>query len=294
MEQEVGKSRLSRIVSLKNMVVIFLVIYLAVFTIYPIGKAIVGSFYNWNPIRHLFTFTGLDNYKDVLWDSLFWSSMKNTFLFTAIVTLARVGIGMLLALALFSKLGRFKTMFRTILYMPTLTPLVAVAFVWVWLYNPQFGLINDIFGLDINWLKDKGTALWAVMIMTMWKDFGYAAVIYLGGLMGLPNDCFEAADIDGANGWQKFRHIMWPLLKPTTLLIGITSIITYLQSYIQILVMTGGGPGTSTYTISYLIYEEAFVDYRFGSASAMAVVLFLIISIVTYVIFKLQNANSSQ
>ncbi len=122
--------------------------------------------------------------------------------------------------------------------------------------------------------------------MTIWKDFGYATVLFLGGLMGLPEDVFEASKIDGASAWQTFWRITVPLLKPTTLFVLITSLITYLQAYIQILIMTEGGPGTSTYVISYLIFDEAFVKYNFGTASAMAIILFVMIGILTVLMFK--------
>ncbi|MFJ7978316.1 carbohydrate ABC transporter permease [Peribacillus sp. NPDC096379] len=286
------RRRNNSIFTLKNIVVTLLLIYFAVFLIYPIGMALVGSFYNWNPMNGTFDFNGIRNYTEILKDKLFWTSMSNTMIFSIVVIVFRVLIGLLLALALFSKLARFKTTFRTVYYMPTITPLVAVSFVWVWLYNPQFGLINDIFGLDINWLKNKDTALGSVMLMTIWKDFGYATIIYLGGLMSLPDDCFEAADIDGASGWEKFKYITWPLLKPTTMLVAVTSLITYLQSYIQILVMTEGGPGTSTYTISYLIFDEAFQNYNFGTASAMSIVLFFFIGLLTLISFKLTKERN--
>lgn len=286
-----GRS-ISSMFSLKNVVVTSLLIYLAVFLVYPIGMALVGSFYNWNPLANFFEYNGFDNYKDIMTNRLFWTSMSNTMIFSIGVIFFRVLIGLLLALALFSSFARFKGTFRTIIYMPTITPLVAVSFVWVWLYNPQFGLINEVFGLDINWLKNKDTALGSVMLMTVWKDFGYATIIYLAGLMSLPNDCFEAADIDGATPWKKFKHITWPLLKPTTLLVVVTSLITYLQSYVQILVMTEGGPGTSTYTISYLIYEEAFLNYNFGLASAMSVILLIFVSLFTLALFKITAERS--
>jgi len=277
----------AHIFSLKNVTIVLLLIHFAVFMIYPIAMAFVGSFHHWNPLSNIFDFAGVANYHSILTSKLFWTSMTNTLVFSIIVIFFRVSIGLLIALALYSKLSRFKTTFRTIFYMPTITPLVAVSFVWVWLYNPQFGLINDVFNLDINWLKDSRTALPAVMAMTTWKDFGYATIIYLGGLMSLPKDAFQAADIDGANNWTKFKYLTWPLLMPITMLVAVTSLITYLQSFIQILVMTEGGPGTSTYTISYLIYEDAFVNYNFGSASAMSVILFVFISGLTLLSFKL-------
>lgn len=282
--QAVNKKR--NFFNLKNIAVVLLIIYFAIFLVYPIYKAFAGSLHDWNPMIDKYDFVGLDNFKDVLTSDLFWKSMSNTFVFTFFSVVFRVVLGLGLALLISSKLTKAKTLFQGLFYMPTITPLVAVSFVWMWMFDPQFGLINKVFHLDINWLKDTHWALPAIIIMTIWKDFGYATVLFLGGLMGLPEDVFEAAEIDGASSWQTFWRITVPLLKPTTLFVVITSLITYLQAYIQILIMTDGGPGTSTYVISYLIYDEAFVKYNFGSASAMAIILFVIIGILTIIMFK--------
>lgn len=280
--------------NLRTVAVTLLVIYFAIFLIYPIYKAFAGSLHDWNPLIGKYNFVGLDNFKDVLTNQLFWDSMKNTFVFAFFSVVFRVVIGLGLALLLMSKLTKMKSTFQGLFYLPTITPLVAVSFVWMWMFDPQFGLINKVFNLDINWLKDTQYALPAIIIMTIWKDFGYAAVLFLGGLMGLPQDVFEAAEIDGASSWQTFWKITLPLLKPTTLFVVITSLITYLQAYIQILIMTDGGPGTSTYVISYLIYDEAFVKYNFGTASAMAIILFVIIGILTVIMFKVTGERKMQ
>lgn len=280
---------MQKFLNFKNVIILMLVIHFSIFLIYPIYKAFAGSLHNWNPLIGQYDFVGLENFKHVLTNNLFWSAIRNTFIFVFFSVLFRIGVGLGLAVMLHSKLAKFKGFFRAIFYMPTVTPLVAVSFVWVWLYDPQFGLINKFFGLDINWLRDSSWALPAIIIMTVWKDFGYAMVMFLGGLMALPEDVFEAANIDGANRWQCFWYMTWPLLKPTTLFVVITSLITYLQAYVQILIMTEGGPGTSTYVISYLIFEEAFVRYNFGLASAMAVILFVMIAVLTAALFKISG-----
>lgn len=287
------RNKLKQILSLKNIVLILLFGYLAVFLIYPIYKAFVGSFHYWNPLSNTYKYLGLDNYKEVLTSQTFWKSIWNTLIFSVIAIFFRVVIGLGLALVLYSKiLKSTSSFFRAVFYLPTITPLVAVSFVWMWLYNPQIGLINNVFGLTVNWLNNPSTALLSVIAMTIWKDFGYAIILFLAGLMSLPNECFEASSIDGASKLQQFKNITLPLLKPTTLFVIITSLITYLQSYIQILVMTEGGPGTSTYVISYLIFDEAFVKYNFGTASAMSVILFVIIAILTFITFKLSGERS--
>ncbi|MBO0413284.1 sugar ABC transporter permease [Enterococcus hulanensis] len=279
-------SKKLQFINLKNITILFVIVYFSIFLIYPIYKAFAGSLHDWNPMIDQYDFVGLDNFKNVLSDKLFWKSMSNTVFFTTFSVFFRIVCGLGLALLIHSKLTRARSFFQGLFYMPTITPIVAVSFVWTWMFNPQFGLINKVFNLDINWLNDTKYALPAIILMTIWKDFGYAAVIFLGGLMSLPEEVFEASNIDGATGWQRFRYITWPLLKPTTLFVAITSLITYFQAYIQILIMTEGGPGTSTYVISYLIYDEAFVNYNFGSASAMSILLFIVIGILTILMFK--------
>ncbi|WP_311375680.1 carbohydrate ABC transporter permease [Alloscardovia omnicolens] len=284
-----GRSVLSRIFTLRNMAVTFLVVYFAIFLAYPIFKAFAGSLHNWNPLNDTYEWVGFENYTDIFTDKLFWTSMANTGVFLGWSTVFRVVLGLGLALLLSSRLVRAKDTLRGLFYMPTITPLVAVSFVWLWMFDPQFGMIDKVTGLHINWLHDSKWAMPAVIIMTIWKDFGYATVLYLAGIMNLPRDVYEAASIDGANSVQTFFRITLPLLKSTTLFIVITSMISYLQAYVQFLVMTGGGPGTSTYTISYLIFDQAFNKNNFGIASAQAVVLFLFTGILTYIMFKVSG-----
>ncbi|WP_258175527.1 carbohydrate ABC transporter permease [Bifidobacterium callitrichos] len=276
---------------MRNVSVVLLIAYFAVFMAYPIFKAFAGSLHEWNPLTDTYNWVGLDNFAQVLTDSLFWKSIWNTAMFSFFSILFRVVIGLALAMLLTSKLVKAKDSLRGLFYMPTITPLVAVSFVWMWMFDPQFGMIDKITGLDISWLNDSKWAMPAIIIMTIWKDFGYATVLYMGGIMSLPKDVYEAVSLDGANKWQTFRSITLPLLRPTTLLIVITSLISYLQAYVQILVMTGGGPGTDTYTISYLIYDQAFQKYNFGVASAMSVILFALTGVLTLLMFKASGDN---
>jgi multiple sugar transport system permease protein len=277
---------LQRIFNMRNIAVTALIVYFSIFMVYPIYKAFAGSLHEWNPLVGTYNWVGLDNFKSVLSDGLFWKSLWNTAYFSVFSIVFRIILGLGLALLLSSRLVKAKDSLRGLFYMPTITPLVAVSFVWMWMFDPQFGMINKVTGLDINWLNDSHWALPAIIIMTIWKDFGYATVLYLAGLMNLPRDVYEAAQIDGANSWQTFWRITLPLLKPTTLFIVITSLITYVQAYVQILVMTEGGPGTQTYTISYLIFDQAFQKYDFGTASAMSVILFAITGVLTILMFR--------
>jgi multiple sugar transport system permease protein len=178
---------------LRNIVVLAMVVFFIVFLIIPIGIAFAGSFHEWNPLSGTYKFLGLENYKQVFTSKLFGKSMFNTVIFSVVVIVFRVGLGLGIAYAIYSTLIKHKSFFRAVYYMPVVTPMVAVAFVWKFMYNPQIGTINKIFGLDINWLMNPKTALIAVIIMTIWKDFGYAVVMYMAGLYSLPADVMEAA-----------------------------------------------------------------------------------------------------
>ena len=268
---------------MRNLSMGFLVLYMGLFLIVPVIIVAVGSLHQWNPLNETWKWIGLENYVRMFSYPTFWQAMINTVIFCLVVVFFRVLLGLSVTNALNSKMTRFKTFFRTVFYMPTVTPLVAVAYVWMIMYNPQFGLIDKIFGLDINWLFDSRFALPAIMAMTIWKDFGYAVILFLSGLMSLPSDCYESSQIDGATAWQTFRYITLPLLRPTMLFVVVTSIISYLQAYVPVLVMTKGGPGTSTYLSSYLVYDQAFKQYNFGYASAISLFILLLTAVFTLI-----------
>lgn len=278
--------------TLRSSVVLGIIVFNVVLLVIPIGIAFVGSFHQWNPLNSTFTFLGLQNYITLMGDATFWSTARNTGIFGVVVIFFRVVLGLALAVAVYSKITRGKTFFRTLFYMPIVTPLVAVAYVWKLMYNPQSGAINSFLGLDINWLFDSSFALPAVMLMTIWKDFGYAFILFLAGLHSLPEDALEAASIDGASAWQRFWYVVLPLLKPMMLFVIVTSIISYLQAFVQVLVLTDGGPGTATYIISYYLYEKAFVQYDFGYASAIAFVLLLATGLLTLLAFFLSGGKA--
>ena len=274
---------------LRNITVTGMILFYTVFLLVPIGIAFAGSFHEWNPLSGIYRFNGIENYVSVFTSALFGKSMLNTLIFSVVVIFFRVGLGLAIAIAIYSNLIKHKSFFRAIYYMPVVTPMVAVAFVWKFLYNPQIGAINQILGFDINWLMNPKTALLAIMIMTIWKDFGYAVVMFMAGLYSLPSDAMEAARVDGASSWQTFKYLTLPLLKPMTLFVVITSIISYIQAYVQVLILTEGGPGTATYLSSYIIYNEAFVKYNFGYASAMSFVLFVITAVFTWLSFRVSG-----
>ena len=195
-----------------------------------------------------------------------------------------------IALLLNTKI-RGRNLFRTVVFFPYVASIVACTSVWNIIFNPGAGLVNVILNsLGVEnlprWAADKHWAMFTVILFSVWKDMGYYMVIYLAGLQGISNDLYEAASLDGANGWQKFRYITWPQLKPTTFFIIIMLTINGFKIYDRVMLITGGGPGTETLVLVYHIYDNAFVNSQFGYASALAVILFILVLGVTIVQFR--------
>lgn len=282
----------------KSMVIVvigtMLLSYL-IFMIFPICYALVGSFFEWNPMIGTFNFLGLDNYKEAFTSTLMWKSLLNSIYFTVVVVFFRTILGLVFAI-LVNEVTKFKSFYRTVYYLPVVTSMVAVSLVWKIMYNPAFGIINQMLnaiGLpSLKWLQDSVQAMPAVMLMTIWKDMGYAMVLFLAGLQGIPKQCTEAALIDGSSKIQTYWYITLPLLKNTTFFVVITSVISYLQTFTQIFMLTEGGPGDATYTSVYLLYYEAFTKYRFGYASSISFILFVVILV--FSVFQVRANNKAE
>jgi multiple sugar transport system permease protein len=270
-----------------------MIISYGVFLIFPIGYALVGSLHEWNPMHRIFRFNGGANYLEAFQFSLMWKSLFNSVYFAVVVVFIRTAIGLIFAVFI-NDIFHFRSFFRTVYFLPVVTSMVAVSLIWTnLLYNPAFGIFNQILrsvGLPTsNWLKSPISAMPSIMLMTIWKDAGYAVVLYLAGLQGIPAQLIEAATIDGAGRFRIFRHVTLPLLNNTTLLVVITGTISYLQAFTQIFMMTDGGPGTATYTMVFYLYNEAFTKYRFGYASALSAILFVVILIFSLIQMKLNK-----
>jgi multiple sugar transport system permease protein len=264
-----------------------------VFLIFPIGYALAGSLQEWNPMHRIFRFIGGANYLEALQFSLTWKSLFNSVYFALVVVFARTAIGLVFAVFI-NSVSYFRSFFRTVYFLPVVTSMVAVSLIWTnLLYNPAFGIFNQFLrslGLPAsNWLKSPVSAMPSIMLMTIWKDSGYAVVLYLAGLQGIPAQLTEAATIDGAGRFKTFWHVTLPLLSNTTLLVVITATISYLQAFTQIFMMTEGGPGTATYTMVFYLYNEAFSKYRFGYASALSTILFVVILVFSLIQMKLNR-----
>lgn len=264
------------------------------FTILPVAFSLVVSFTDWDYTKGFgnWNFTGLTNYIDLIHDDIFLTSLINTLVYT----IAVVPITILLAMVLSVLVDKFcfaKLPIRLAMLMPYISNVVAVAIVWVMMYS-SFGpvtLLVKALGIENppQWLADYTWAMPAVILMTIWSNVGYSALIYASALQGLPQDVYEAADIDGAGEFTKFFRLTVPFLSPTTFFLVITNLITSFQVFAPIQIMTRGGPGTSTYVLVYYIYRSAFGYYKMGYASAMAWVLFLLIFIVTVIQWRHQN-----
>lgn len=240
---------------------------------------------------HNLRFTGLHNYLILLHRPLFWAALGHTLYFVAAGVPLSITASLGTALLLNSKLAWCKSFFRTALFAPVVTTLVAVALIWRYLFNTRHGLINYLFSLPgihpVNWLGDPRWAMPTIILFAVWKNFGYNMVIFLAGLQTIPEELYEAARMDGASAFSQFRHITLPLLKPTLLLVVILTMSGYFQLFSEPYVITEGGPLQSTVSVLYLMYRDAFKWWELGLASAEAFVLFLLMFGVTAVFLRL-------
>jgi len=226
-------------------------------------------------------FIGLQNYRRLLNDPMFWAALRNTLYFVIVGGPLSVLVSLGAALLVNHRLVRFQGLFRTLLFLPVVTTLVAVAVVWRYLYHPRYGFLNYLLGLaglsPIDWLGDPEWAMPAIILMAVWKNFGFNMVVFIAGLQSVPRRLYEAAEIDGADGWRQFRYITLPMLAPTFLFVTVITLIGYFQLFAEPYVMTQGGPADSTLSVALMMFQEGFRWWNLGYAAAVAFVLFLII-----------------
>jgi len=238
-------------------------------------------------------FVGLKNYFQLLDDPLFWKAMGNTFYYVLVGGPLSIAASLATALLLNSKLARFRPFFQTVYFAPVVTTLVAVAVVWRFLYHPRFGLLNyalSFFGIEpIDWLGDPVWAMPAIILMSVWKNFGYNMIIFVAGLQNIPTQLYEAARMDGANAWQQFKDITLPMLAPTTIFVSIIAMIGNFQLFTEPYVMTQGGPVNSTLSIVLLMYQQGFRWWNLGYSAAIAFVLFGVILLGSLIQSRLQK-----
>lgn len=268
------------------------IIGLVLFSAGAVAASFFMSFTRWDMVTSP-EWVWLDNYVNLWHSDLFWEVFRNTFYF--VVLAVPLSIVCSLAMALLANTGlRGITLFRTVYFLPVVSSMIAVALVWSWIFNPEYGLLNYLLRLLFGvqgpaWLDSTAWALPAMVIVTVWKGLGYSMVIFLAGLQNIPQDLYNAATIDGAGVWKKFRHITLPMLSPTTFFILVITLINAFQVFEQTYVLTKGGPANSTLTLSYYIYQNAFQFFQMGKAAAVAYVLFAIVFGVTLVQFRVQK-----
>lgn len=266
------------------------------FVVFVFGAVLVSlglSFFEWDMLTKP-NFVGLKNFTKLIFeDRTFHLVFKNTLWFVLGTVPTRVLLGLAFALVLVRNIpGR--TFFRAAIFLPVIIPTVAAAMVWRWIFNADFGLLNDfLYQIGVSnlprWLSQPKWALTAIVILSVWKDVGFSTVLFMAGLQGIPSTVYEAAKLDGANSWKIFLHITLPLLSPTTFFVIVINVISSFQVFDQAYVLTGGGPGNATNTIVYYIYNNAFQWFRMGYAAAVAWLLFAVIFIATFIQFKYQK-----
>ena len=273
---------------------------IVVFFFLPVLAALLLSFtdfdiYALGDLNRL-RFVGFANYLQLLQSPLFWTALGNTFYFVVVGGPLSVAVSLGAALLVNSRLTRFPGLFRTAFFLPVVTTLVAVAMVWRYLYHPRYGLLNyglNSLGLEpIDWLGDPVWAMPAIILMAVWKNFGFNMIIFIAGLQNIPPQLYEAARIDGASAWRQFRYITLPLLGPTFLFVALMTMIGYFQVFAEPYVMTQGGPANRTVSVVLLMYEEGFRWWNIGYASAAAFVLFALILAVTVLQLKWRRRSA--
>ncbi|OTN75427.1 ABC transporter permease [Enterococcus sp. 8G7_MSG3316] len=258
------------------------------FTLIPVVFSLILAFMEWDSFSAP-EFVGFKNFTKMVGDETFWISLKNTFLYTIGVVPLTLVCSLGLAILLNKKIRGIK-FFRTAFFFPYVTSLVAIAVVWNMLFHPTMGPINQFLKIFIEnppgWTSSSDWALTAIVIVSVWRGMGYYMILYLAGLQSVPKELYEAASMDGANKWKQFLNVTLPSLRPTTFFVSIMLVINCFKIFDLVQVMTAGGPGRATNVLVYNIYNEAFVKFNFGYASAIAMILFIIVLGITVIQFK--------
>jgi multiple sugar transport system permease protein len=276
------------------------VLLFGTFLALPIIAAFLLSFTSFgirdiqNPIGA--SVVGVDNYAKLLSDAKFWKALGNTVYFVVVGVPLTLAIGLLIANGVSRGITRFRTAFRVGYYLPVITSIVAIAVVWRFLLNPDFGLLNMLLAqLGItgpNWLASPALAMPSIIAMAVWRNVGFAMVVFIAGLQAIPAMLYEAAAIDGAGRWQAFRYVTLPMLRPTILFMLVITTIGYLQLFEEPFVMTGGGPLDATLSVTMYMYQQGFTFFHQGYASAIAYVLFVIVAVVAFLQFKFLRSET--
>lgn len=268
-----------------------MLVFISIFTIYPIFKSVGMSFYtDFNIYTGEVKERGLGNYGNILTDPKFYEALKNTALYVVGVVPSTIIISLIIAMML-NAIPFLKGFFRSIYFIPFVTSTVAISVVWSWLYHSRYGLINYLLGLigidPINWLGSPDNAMLSVIIMAIWKGLGYNILLLLVGLNNIDENLYQAAKVDGAKPWRRFWHITLPMLRPVIFLLSITGVINGFKVFDQVYALFSGrpGPAGSATTLVYYLFQKFYVQYKYGEAAAVGIVLFIIVLMITIVQF---------
>jgi ABC-type sugar transport system permease subunit len=261
----------------------FLVLYLG-FTLWPLIATIIYSFFDWDGISPLQDFVGIRNYIEIAKDPVFWESFRNTFVFAIANTVIKLSLSLVMAILLTKRWLKFKSVFRTVFFIPFVLPVSLAGLIFTYLLNPSNGALNSVLhslGVahgSVDLLGHDETALAAVIGVSVWQVFGEYLIYWMAALQNVPDELYEAADLDGASEWKKLVRITLPLIRPVAVIIALLAVINALHVFALIVTLTAGGPGTTTYVVSFFIYQQAFqqLPFRYGYASAAAVLFALL------------------
>ncbi|WP_158838879.1 carbohydrate ABC transporter permease [Streptomyces sp. NRRL S-1022] len=270
----------------------FLVLYLG-FTLWPLAATVYYSFFDWSGIGPLENYVGGDNYSRILGDPLFWQAVVNTLLFALGTTLIKLPLSLLAALVMTRKWLRGKKALRTVFFAPLIIPVAMAGLIFTYLLNPSNGALNSaLHGLGLtdgtpDVFADRWTAMLALILISVWQVFGQYMIYWMAALQNVPEELYEAAELDGANEWQKLTRITLPMIRPVAVVIVMLALVNAMHVFGLVVTLTGGGPGTSTYVVSYFIYKQAFgsMPFAYGYASAAA----LLFSVMAFLLVTSQG-----
>ena len=280
-------------------VIVFLLpslLVLCLFVFYPIFEGFRLSLFEWNNPSKTPVFIGLENYKNLFRDDRFLNSLKVTATYTVGVTFISIILGLIIANILNNKNLPLRNFFRGLFFLPTVTPTVVAAMIWIILFNPSYGFVNTILRHVIdsppNWFSDPNWALPTIMLLGIWRRVGFTIIIYLAALQNIPNEYYEISKMDGANALQSFRYVTIPQMIPTTLMLITLGFIDSFLVFDQVLIITRGGPSSTTEVVSLFLYTDAFTLFKMGKGAAISVVIFLIILVITLIQWRLVGFGS--
>jgi len=261
----------------------------SLFTAYPVISAFIISLQEYRPLGS--TYVGLENFKESFASELFWKAIKNTAVYTILTVPVNIFLAFIVSIFILPFKKRTQTVFKAVYYLPAVASGVALAVVWLWIFDPlQSGIFNQLISLfgisNQNWLGSSSTSMFSLVLMSWLSSHGTSIIIFVAALLGIDKSYYEAADIDGANFFQKLWFIVIPFLKPTTLFLLVTGVIGSFQVFQNAYLMTGGGPDHATTMVGLLIFNNAFTYFEFGQAAAQSLVLALIIAIISFIQFK--------